>query len=422
MTDMSEVAGLEESIRKIPRRSPRVAAGILAGFLAAGFLTFLLGIFAEQPVRAWEIYLVNFLFWTGLAQAGVVFAAIYDLCNARWGHVIKRVAIGMGSFLPVALLMYVPLFFGRYWLYPWVRHPIPEKAAWLNVPLFFFRNGFGLAVMVALSLLYLYYNLRPQLGHAMERSLVPTTPLYTRLTRGWQGFETETQRSRRATGILGPAILVAYAVVFSLLGFDLIMSLDPHWYSSLFGGYFFMSSLYLGLAGIAVITIVLRMTLGLEQWITASHFHDLGKLLFGFDMLVIGLLWAQYIVIWYGNITEETQYVILRTQVLPWALFSWVALFAGFLAPLIVFFSRRAKQDPFALLPMGLAIAGGIWVERYVLVVPALWKGPAAPMGIPELLISAGFASAAVLSYLAFIRCFPILPWSDTTLDSSTSH
>ncbi|HWQ70320.1 MAG TPA: NrfD/PsrC family molybdoenzyme membrane anchor subunit [Patescibacteria group bacterium] len=422
MTELAELVGLKESIRRIPRRSHRSATGVLVGFLAVGLLTFLLGIFAEQPVRVWEIYLVNFLFWTGLAQAGVVFAAIYDLCNARWGHVIKRVAIGMGSFLPVALLMYVPLFFGRYWLFPWVRHPIPEKAAWLNVPLFFFRNGLGLAVMVALSLLYLYYNLRPQIGRALEHSLIPATPLYTWLTRGWQEFEAEAQRSRRTLGVLGPAILVAYAVVFSLLGFDLIMTLDPYWYSSLFGGYFFMSSLYLGIAGIAVITIILRMTLGLEQWITASHFHDLGKLLFGFDMLVIGLLWAQYIVIWYGNITEETQYVILRTQVLPWALFSWVALIAGFLGPLIVFFSRRAKQDPFALLPMGLAIAGGIWVERYVLVVPALWKGPAAPMGIPELLISAGFASAAILSYLAFIRFFPILPWSDTTLDSSTSH
>ncbi|MCZ7626060.1 MAG: hypothetical protein M5R38_09845 [Candidatus Methylomirabilis sp.] len=268
-------------------------------------------------------------------------------------------------------------------------------------------------MMVVLSLLYLYYNLRPQLGRALQRSLIPATPLYARLTRGWQGFEAEHQRSRRVLGVLGPAILVAYAVVFSLLGFDLIMSLDPHWYSSLFGGYFFMSSLYLGLAGIAVVTIVLRMTLGLERWITATHFHDLGKLLFGFDMLVIGLVWAQYIVIWYGNITEETQYVILRTQVLPWALFSWVALMAGFVGPLIVFFSRRAKQDPFALLPMGLAIAGGIWVERYVLVVPALWTGPAAPLGIPELLISLGFASAAILSYLAFIRLFPILPLPD---------
>ena len=419
---MTELTDLEESIRKIPRRSPRVVGGILAGLLVAGLLTFLLGIVAEQPVRAWEIYLVNFLFWIGLAQAGVVFAAIYDLCNARWGPVIKRVAIGMGSFLPVALLMYIPLFFGRYWLYPWVRDPIPEKAAWLNVPLFFLRNGLGLAVMVALSLLYLYHNLRPQIGRALERSLIPATPLYTWLTRSWRGFEAEEQRSRRTLGVLGPAILVAYAVVFSLLGFDLIMSLDPHWYSSLFGGYFFMSSLYLGLAGIAVIAIVLRMTLGLEQWITPLHFHDLGKLLFGFDMLVIGLVWAQYIVIWYGNITEETQYVILRTQVLPWALFSWVALMAGFIGPLIVFFSRRAKQDPFALLPMGLAIAGGMWVERYVLVVPALWKGPAAPMGLSELLISAGFASAAILSYLVFIRFFPILPLPDTTLDPSTSH
>jgi Ni/Fe-hydrogenase subunit HybB-like protein len=407
-------AGLEEAFARIPRTLPRAAIGALAGVLALGIATFALGVMGEQPVRAWQIYLVNFLFWAGVAQGGVVFAAIYHLTGARWGDVIRRIAEGMGSFLPVILVLFLPLIAGRYWLLPWVQHPVPEKAAWLNVPFFFLRNGIGLLLLVVLSVLFLFYSLRAQVGAAVEQRLTPLTPLYAWLTRGWRGSAREGVRCRRALHVLSPSIIVAYAFIFSLMGFDLIMSLDPHWYSTLLGGYFFMSSLYLALAGIAALTILLRRMLRLEAHIATAHFHDLGKLLFGFDMLVIGLLWSQFIVIWYGNITEETQYVILRTQDLPWAIITWVALLAAFLGPLVVFFNRRVKQDPFALLPMGLVITGGLWLERYVLVVPSLWHGPAAPLGFPELFISAGFASLAAISYLAFIRCFPILPWPST--------
>ncbi len=408
---MAEMTGLEESFDRIPKAIPRGTLGTLGALVFIGAFTFLLGIYGEQPGRAWQIYLVNFLFWVGLAQAGVVFAAIYNISNAHWSDVIRRIAEGMGSFLPIAFLLFFPLIVGRHWLFPWVDEPIPEKAIWLNAPFFFLRNGLGLLLLVVLSLFFLYCSLRPQVGFALERAVVKSTPLYGWLARGWRGFDVEERRCRYYLLALSPAIVVAYAFVFSLMGFDLIMSLDPHWYSTLFGAYFFMSSFYLGLAGIAALTILLRRSLRLEAQISPAHFHDLGKLLFGFDMLIVGLLWTQFIVIWYGNITEETQYVILRTQTLPWALFTWVALIAAFLGPLVVFISRRMKQDPFALLPMGLVIAVGLWLERYSLVVPALWKGPAAPFGPVELLISAGFASAAALSYLAFVRVFPILPW-----------
>lgn len=419
---MAEITGLEESFNKIPRRIPRWVQGLLGGLLIVGVLTFLLGIHGEQPGRAWQIYLVNFLFWLGLAQAGVVFAAIYETSRARWGNEIRRIAEGMGCFLPIAFLLFFPLIFGRFWLFPWIYEPVPEKAAWLNVPFLFLRDSIGLLLLVALSLLFLYYSLRPQVGLALQRAIVESTPLYGWFARGWQGFDTEERRCSHALRVLSPALILAYAVIFSLIGFDLIMSLDPHWYSTIFGAYFFMSSLYLGLAGLTVLTIVLRRTLRLEKQITPTHFHDLGKLLFAFSMLIMYLLFTQYLVIWYGNITEETQYVILRTQELPWALLSWLALLAGLLGPFTVLLSRRVKQDPFALLPMGLVITTGLWVERYVMVVPSLWKGPAAPFGFLEILISAGFASAAMLSYLAFVRFFPILPWPQQSSETTTSH
>lgn len=414
---MAEIVGLEESFRKIPQRIPRGALYLLGGLLAVGILTFLVGIYGPQPGRAWQIYLVNFLFWLGISQSGVIFAAVYETSRAQWGHEIRRIGEGMGSFLPVVFLLFFPLICGRQWLFPWVQHPIPEKAAWLNAPSLFLRNGAGLLVLVGLSLVFLYYTLRVQVGSALERGVARGTPLYRYLARDWRGLEAEKERCHHSLRVLSPILIFVYAIVFSLIGFDLVMSLEPHWSSTLFGAYFFISSLYAGLTGIAILAIVLRRSLRLEKHITPKHFHDLGKLVFAFSMLVMYFLFTQYLVIWYGNITEETQYVILRTRTLPWAPFTWLAFLAGMLGPYIILLSRRVKQDPFGLLPIGLVIVGGLWVERYALVIPALWKGPAAPLGVSEFLISAGFASAAILSYLAFVRIFPILPWPQATPD-----
>jgi Ni/Fe-hydrogenase subunit HybB-like protein len=185
------------------------------------------------------------------------------------------------------------------------------------------------------------------------------------------------------------------------------MALDPSWYSTLFGAYFFVSSFYLGLAAIAILAVLAQRRLGLEEQIGRRQFHDLGKLLFGFCLVTGNFFWSQFVVIWYGNLPEETAYLILRGYEMPWAPLTWTILIVSFIIPFLLLLSRRVKESPRILLPIALVILIGMWIERYILVVPSLWHQAGLPFGWIELLITGGFLAAVALSYSAFLSIFP---------------
>lgn len=394
------------------RLLPRGLLRLLWVLLGAGVLTFLLEATGPNRLRTWQIFLVNFLFWSGMAQGGLVFAATYDVVRARWGGAVKRLAQGLGAFLPVSFLLFFLLLAGRQVLFPWVNQPIPGKRAWLNTPFLFARDGIGLSILYGLGLASLYYSLRSDLGRAVTHGGDSLPRISALLTRGWRGLEEERGRSQRVLSILLPILLFTYATVFSLIGFDLVMALDPRWYSTLFGAYFFMSSFYLGLAAVAILAVLARRRLGLEEQIGRKQFHDLGTLLFGFCLVTGDFFWSQFVVMWYGNLPEETEYLILRGYEMPWAPLTWTVLLVSFIIPFLLLLSRRVKESPRTLLAIALVILVGMWIERYSLVVPSLWHRPGLPFGWIELLITGGFLAAVALSYSAVLSAFPFPPVS----------
>lgn len=409
------------------RTAVKLPRGVRLGLwvlLCAGAIIFLLAIKSEQPQRAWQIFLVNFLFWSGLAQGGLTFAATYDMTRARWGATFRWLAQGLGVFLPISLLCFFVLFAGADTLLPWVRHPVPEKAVWLNVPFLFSRNTLGLFILYGCGMAYLFYSLRPALGAGLDQDEQPASPLVALLTKGWRGYDVEQERSQQMLAFLVPIYLILYAVVFSLLAFDWIMSLDPHWYSSLFGAYFFISSFYLGLAATAILAIWLQKSLPPAATNRGLQFHDLGKLLFGFCLVAGDFFWSQYVVIWYGNIPEETHYIIVRTQEMPWAVISWLVLILCYVGPFIVLLSRWVKEHARPFLCVTSSIVIGMWLERYLLVVPSLWPAHSLPFGVLEVLITLGFAATFGLTYLAFLDRvpFPATPQDALTTTTPGHH
>jgi hypothetical protein len=143
------------------------------------------------------------------------------------------------------------------------------------------------------------------------------------------------------------------------------------------------------------------------------YFHDLGKILFGFTMVSGWFFYSQFIVIWYGNIPEETRYLIARFRYSPWEGLSYVVLIITFLFPIFILLFRRIKMSP----PLLSAVAGlilvGYWIERLIIVAPNYWKGEGAPIGIPEVGIAVGFLGLIGLSVVLFLRKVPLLPLSD---------
>lgn len=386
---------------------PRGVHGLLWVLLCVGAVTFLFEINGADPQRAWQVFLVNFLFWSSLAQGGIVFAATYDLTRARWGATFRWLAQGMGMFLPISFLLFFVLFAGAETLLPWVRNPVPEKAIWLNIPFLFSRDTLGLVILYGFSLAYLFYALRPMVGASVEQGEAAGSPLLALLAKGWRGLEAEQERSQQVLSFLLPIFLIVYVLVFSLLGFDWVMSLDPHWHSTLFGAYFFISSFYLGLAATVILAVLLRKSLHLEEAHGRMQFHNLGKLLFGFCLVAGDFFWSQYVVIWYGNIPEETRYIILRTREMPWVVISWLVLILCFIIPFATLLSRWAKEHTKFFLGVAVSILVGMWLERYLLVVPSLWHMHDFPFGWIEVLITLGFTAIFLLSYLLFVDRFP---------------
>ena len=173
--------------------------------------------------------------------------------------------------------------------------------------------------------------------------------------------------------------------------------------------------LLIGVAFLTLVAVLGRDRLRLHDYIGSGQLHDVGKLLFGFCILWAYMLWSQYLVIWYADLPEETAFVARRMSG-EWATFTWLAIGLAFVVPFVVLLSRRVKTSTHGLGTVALAALVGMWVERFVLVSPSLWRGDGVPLGIPEVLITGGILSVFRICYTTFLQTFPVLAVSDPRL------
>ncbi len=386
--------------------SPRIRA-ILWSFVALGVIAFIVSLLVGSADRGWQIYYVNFVLWTAIAQGGVVFSAAYRMTNGTWGEAFRRVGEVMVSFLPVSFVLFIGVFFGRESIYPWL-HDVTGKEAWLNTPFFFARDGVVFLYMMWLSIKYVRTSLRPELGRFRAQIPDRFRAVVERLTSNWKDDLQESEASKAKIAKLVPAMLISFAVLYSYLGFDLLMSLEPRWTSTLYGWLFFLHGFYGALVVITLLAISARRVFRLEAGFDTKQFHDLGRLLMGFCMLSGGFYWSQYLVIWYGNITEEIPYLLMRFRNPLWAPLTWYYIVFAFFFPLAVFLSKRAKEKPAALAVIASIIFSSLFVERFLAVAPFLWHEQYLPFGVMELAVSLAFAAGFALTWFKFVAIVPL--------------
>lgn len=387
-----------------PLRGHVVAGSVLAG---VGLVTFIVGFSGSEPARAWHAYLINFLFFLGLTQGGIVFAAIQKVTKAKWGGAIIRFSEAGVAFMPVLLVLFVILFFGREHLFPWIAHPTPVRGNWLTTRWVFARDLFTLLVLSGVSIAFVWYDLKPDLAGA--RSLVKDWrgKLYDRITNGFTGTPEQVAENDRRIGWLSPLLIVLYAYGMTMIAFDLIMSLAPYWVSTLLGAFFFMGAHLSGLTTLALNMVYWRRQLGLESIIGRQQFHDLGKLVFGFSVFWAYTMFSQVLVIWYGNLPEETAFVFYRL----WGAWRPVSILVAILVFLVPFWGLiwvKSKTTPFTFTLFSLVSLAGMWLERYLLVQPSITEnGP--EFGLTEIGVMLGFLGLYLLAYGAFARAFPMV-------------
>ncbi len=336
-------ADLVQRARQFPVRSFALAGGLLGALGAAAFLWAL----AEgEEARVWQSWHVNFMFWTGLAQGLVVFAATQKLAKGHWSGVVIRLAEAAVAFLAVSLVLYLGLVVGRVYIFNWLRDPRPDLGPWLT------------------------------------------------------GRDTIAREAA--------LLVVGYAFGYSLLAFDLMMSLAHKWVSSLFGAFYFMGSFLAALMALAILTIAVRRRMGLDGLFSARQQHDLGKLCFGFTVFWAYLMWAQFLVIWYGNLPEETYFIFYRLLG-PWRPIGIAVFLLVFVAPFVGLLGVRPKKHAPTFVAFALTSLVGIWLERYLEIVPSINRGAGPTLGIPELGVTALFAGLFLLSFGWFGARYPML-------------
>ncbi|MBI1723082.1 MAG: hypothetical protein HYR48_04155 [Gemmatimonadetes bacterium] len=378
-----------------------------------GALTFILLALGSGSARAWRAYHLNWLYWTGLSQAGILFSAVTKAAKGRWSYTIRRFAEASAAFLPVSFVLFLVLWIGRAQVFPWIAAPIAEpsvKAFWLRDGFMFSRDIAALLLMYGMSFWFLYHSLRPDAALLQAGAPDKVKKMYAWLAKGFDQPGRGVEFSEERQNYIAPGLVITYALVMTFLAFDLIMSLAPHWISNLLGGFFFMGAWLTGLMSLALLTIFWRKHLDLEDLISTKTLHDIGKLCFGFTVFWAYLFFSQFLVIWYGNMPEETSFLFLRMASPTWRNVSTLMVVLVFLVPFWGLIGVKPKQTPAILGTFATISLVGVWLDRYVLTVPSVVQhAPRAPLGWQELLITVGFFGLWGLAYVWFAERFPMV-------------
>lgn len=343
-------------------------------------------------------WLTAYMYWFTLAAGGLFFTMLHHLVGATWSVVLRRLAENIMRLLPFMLIAFVPIAFGMHDLFHWSHADavatdalLQWKSGYLNIPFFLARAIIFFAVWAVLSRLLAASSLKQDGGH---------TPALAR-------------RFRRTSA---PGMIL-FAVTMTLAAFDWLMSLDAHWYSTIFGVYIFAGALVAVLSFLPLISICLRSRGVLAETITVAHYHDMGKLLFAFVIFWAYMAFSQYFLIWYGNIPEETIWFLHRWEG-SWKAVSLLIVFGHFVIPFFILITRGAKRNPAVLRIFAIWLLIMHWVDLYWVVMPGLHPH-GAHLSWLDVSTMMAVGGAFLALFWRFFTARPLVPVGDPKLEPS---
>jgi hypothetical protein len=333
---------------------------------------------AANPKQFFFSWLVSFLFFLSLALGALFFVLIQYAAQGGWGIVLRRIGETTFATIPVLAALFLPVLLGLRDIYSWSVPGAAEqdallrwKAPYLNVPFFLIRAGlyFGTWSFIAL--------------------------LYYRGSRG-QDVTGDPGVPARLRRLAGPAIIVL-ALTQTFASVDWIMSLTPHWYSTIFGVYFFAGSFLGFIALLSVVAVAMRSAGLLDMVISAEHLHDVGKLLFAFTAFWAYIAFSQFFLIWYANLPEETIWYMARLEG-SWKTVSVFLMAGHFGAPFFYLMGHAVKRRGATLAVGGAWLLVMHFVDLYWQVMPTLHPDGIRPSALDAaalLAVGGCFVSAA---------------------------
>ncbi|MFZ0389506.1 MAG: hypothetical protein WAN36_03530 [Calditrichia bacterium] len=327
-----------------------------------GAAVWILALQTREAAPVWRAFLVNFLFFTPMGAGMVVWSAVVVASRGKWMGAVEKYAVAGLAFSIPSIFALVILWLGNPAWSPWYQRSF-HQGVWLDPTFIFARDLFALVCFWGAAF--------------------------------WYYFSRRKTRSILQGGVL----IVIYAVTFSLIGFDLVMALDPQWTSSLFGGYFFISGLYIAVTTWTLTSILLSRP-------RVARLHDLGKLIFAFCILTTYMMYSQLLPIYYENLPSETRFLVPRMNYMPWQAVSIFLLVMIYLGPIALLLTQWAKKHAWYLGLIAGLILISMWIERWWLVAPVFQSE--IHLGLPEAAIFAAFLGVFALGIELFLWKMPL--------------
>jgi hypothetical protein len=363
-------------------------AGVL--LLITGFL-----LSREQALRS---YLFAYLYWIGMGLGSMGILLLHHTVGGKWGMVIRRLCEAGCRTLPYMALLLIPVLLSIPTLYPWARPEalqnanIQAKAAYLNVPFFLVRTIFYFLV-------WTFYAWRLSKWSAAQD----------------QTGDVSLIGKMRAVSAPG---LVVFTFVTTFAFIDWIMSLEPNWFSTIYGVMFLVGQVLESFAFVIALVIILSKRSPLKEYVTVQHLHDLGNMMFAFMVLWAYLSFSQFLIIWAGNLPEETPWYLRRLR----GGWGWVALtlvIFHFATPFVLLLMRKTKRHADRLIKVCLLMIAIRIVDVYWVVEPAFYEQQ---LKISWLDFVTPFAVGGLWLALFFwqLKSQPLVPMKDPRLQGSS--
>jgi hypothetical protein len=367
-----------------------IAIGVLA--LAVGFAT--------DSKRAWANYLLNNYYFISLAIGAAFFGAIQYIAQAGWSSAFKRVPEAMAAWLPFGAVLFVILLLGVPSLYQWSdkevvehNHLIHLKTPYLNFPFFAIRLIVFLAIWIFLTKLLRKLSLKE--NEAGGLAYFEKSEFYSKV------------------------FIFVLAITFSVFSVDMLMSLDAAWFSTIFAAKSFIAAFLHGSSIIALIVILLNSQ-GYYKIMNKSHVHDFTRYVF-----MAGIVWsyfnfAEYMLIWYGNIPEETVWFVHRFENPVFKTLFFVNIILNWLIPFIILMPKATSRNKTVLASVIILLIIGQYTELYYIIWPSTIH--VAKFGLMEIGVFLGFAGAFALVVATWLAKTSLVPKNHPYLEESIHH
>ncbi|MEO7360066.1 MAG: hypothetical protein ABI120_07045 [Gemmatimonadaceae bacterium] len=402
----------EDFARRLPGKPvPSSLKMASIGLAVLGTAIFLYGVFTGQA-RAWQALMFNWTFFASISTAGVAFAAVQRIVTARWSRGVVRIAEGMVAFLPIAfVLLLLILFVGKAHIFTWAHETVEvqEKATYLNPTFFWMRGVFLFGAMMLLMLKFVYNSVRMDVAVMPEYGSKWAANIRAGMRKGFGEERRELHSQHSSQGKYGVAVCMAFVIGWCFMAWDYSMTISLHFQQTMYAWIVFMGAWQTMLMVLALLCMWWRKHLDSDDLITIDHFWDLGKLGFAFTAFFGYISFAQYLVIWYGNMPEETFFYRLRL-IGVWKQVTQLIPILMFIFPFFGLISKAAKVYLPTFVLFAVATIAGLWLHRYIEVYPSIYGEVATlPLGLMEFGVFAGVLGLWGISYIAFMDAFPVM-------------